>query len=293
MVIVRAPATVANLGSGFDVFGIALSHPADVIHVEPAEETTITVTGAGSQYIPVNPKKNTAGVVAEALDAPATITIDKGIRPASGLGSSAASAAGAAVALNALYDKELSKEELVWIAAKGEQAASGEAHADNVAPSILGGFTIVSQDRITNIDAHLEVVVCLPEITISTRNAREVLPKSLDLDSHVHTVGSAATLTAGMLKSNPELVGHGLADSVVTPARTQLIKGYESVQAAAIESGAVGVTVSGSGPTILAIPKKGKSRSVASAMVDAFFSQGIQSTAYQTRIGGGVELYLD
>ena len=293
MVIVRAPATVANLGSGFDVFGIALSHPADLIHVQLAEETTIKVTGSGSQYIPVHPKKNTAGVVAEALDAPANITINKGIRPASGLGSSAASAAGTAVALNALYDKGLSKEELVWIAAKGEKAASGEAHADNVAPAILGGFTIVSQDRITHVDAHLEIVVCLPEISISTRNAREVLPKSLDLGSHVYTVGSAATLTAGMLKNNPELVGHGLADSVVTPARAKLITGYESVQVAAIEAGAVGVTVGGSGPTVLAIPKKGQSRAVASAMVGAFFSQGIQSRAYQTRIGGGVDLYLD
>ena len=232
-------------------------------------------------------------MVAEALDAPANITINKGIRPASGLGSSAASAAGTAVALNALYDKGLSKEELVWIAAKGEEAASGEAHADNVAPAIFGGFTIVSQDRITHVDAHLEIVVCLPEISISTRNAREVLPKSLDLGSHVRTVGSAATLTAGMLKNNPELVGHGLADSVVTPARANLITGYESVQAAAVAAGAVGVTVGGSGPTILAITKKGQSHAVASAMVDAFFSQGIQSRAYQTRIGGGVDLYLD
>jgi homoserine kinase len=96
-----------------------------------------------------------------------------------------------------------------------------------------------------------------------------------------------------MLKSNPELVGHGLADSVVTPARAKLITGYESVKAAAIEAGAVGVTVGGSGPTILAIPKKGQSRAVASAMVGAFFSQGIHSSAYQTRIGGGVDLYLD
>tara|TARA_A100001037_G_scaffold306863_1_gene357650 strand:+ start:17950 stop:18828 length:879 start_codon:yes stop_codon:yes gene_type:complete len=292
MVTVRAPATVANLGSGFDVFGIALRQPADIIHVEKAEETTIQVNGIGSNYIPTSPKKNTAGVVAEELDAPATITINKGIRPSSGLGSSAASAAGTALALNALYGQELSREELVWIAAKGESAASGEPHADNVAPSLLGGFTIATPDGITTIDAHLDIVVCLPEITVSTRNAREMLPKSVDLHSHVQTVGNAATLTAGMTQNNPELVGRGLSDSVVTPTRTNLISGYESVHQAAMDAGATGVTIGGSGPTMLAIPKKGKSREVASAMVSAFLEQGVNSRAYQTNIGPGAELYL-
>jgi homoserine kinase len=100
---VRAPATSANLGSGFDVFGVALDRPADVIRVERAPRTTIDVTGVGSQYIPTDPEKNVVGAVADALDAPAHIEIDKGVRPSSGLGSSAASAAGAALALNALY----------------------------------------------------------------------------------------------------------------------------------------------------------------------------------------------
>lgn len=292
MVVVRAPATVANLGSGFDVFGIALDHPADIIHVEFAEKTTITVVGSGSQYIPCDPKKNTAGVVAEALSAPAHITIDKGVRPASGLGSSAASAAGTAVALNALYNKGLSKEELVWISAEGERAASGAAHADNVAPAIFGGFTIVSNNKITATESSLPVVACLPEISVSTRSARSSLPTSIDLSSHVTTVGNAATLTAGMFRNDPLLVGHGLNDSIITPTRSKLISGYESVKTAAIDAGAIGVTVGGSGPTIIAIPKKGRSRYVASAMVTAFFSQGIRSRAYQTKIGGGVEVYL-
>ena len=124
-----------NLGSGYDVFGVALSRPADVIRVSRAERTTISVSGVGSQYIPEDPDRNTVGAVAEALDTPAHIEIDKGVRPASGLGSSAASAAGAAVALNELYDRERSKEDLVSIAAEGEAVVSGAAHADNVAPS--------------------------------------------------------------------------------------------------------------------------------------------------------------
>src|SRR6056297_1462452 len=166
MITVRAPATSANLGSGFDVFGVALDRPADVIRVDRADRTTIEITGVGSQYIPTDPDKNTVGAVVEALDAPAHIQIDKGVRPASGLGSSAASAAGAAVALDELYDLGLSREELVWIAAEGEALVSGEAHEDNVAPALLGGFTIAAEDGVVPVDADVPLVVCLPDIVV-------------------------------------------------------------------------------------------------------------------------------
>ncbi|ESS04671.1 MAG: homoserine kinase, partial [uncultured archaeon A07HR67] len=167
MVTVRAPATSANLGSGFDVFGAALSRPADVVTVERADRTTIEVTGVGAQYIPEDPDGNTVGAVVDALDAPAHIHIDKGVRPASGLGSSAASAAGAAVALNRLYDRGLSREELVPIAAEGEAVVSGVAHSDNVAPSILGGFTVTTADGTHSVDARVPLVVCLPDVAVS------------------------------------------------------------------------------------------------------------------------------
>jgi len=291
MVVVRAPATSANLGSGFDVFGVALSRPADVVRVQRANRTTIEVTGAGSQYIPADPKKNTAGVVADALDAPAHIEIDKGVRPSSGLGSSAASAAGAAVALNALYDRDLSDEELVRAAAEGEAAVSGEAHADNVAPAIFGGFTIVTDDGVTAVDASLPVVACLPDIVVSTREARQVIPQSVDLDDLVDTVGAASTLAVGMCRDDPELVAKGLEDEVVTPARAALIQGYEPVREAALEAGATGVTVSGAGPTMLAICRHGRRRAVASAMVDAFEATDVEATAYQTHIGRGAEVW--
>ena len=290
MITVRAPATSANLGSGFDVFGVALDRPADVIRVERADRTTIEITGVGSQYIPTNPDKNTVGAVVDALEAPARIEIDKGVRPASGLGSSAASAAGAAVALNELYDRGLSREELVPIAAEGEAVVSGTAHADNVAPSILGGFTIATGDGVHSVDADIPLVACLPEIAVSTRDAREVVPETATMEQLVETVGNAATLTMGMCQSDPELVGRGMADPLVTPARAKLITGYEAVSQAAREAGAVGVTVSGAGPSLLAVCRDDQRRAVATAMLDAFADEGVEARAYQTRVSQGATL---
>ncbi|NGM68113.1 homoserine kinase [Natronolimnobius sp. AArcel1] len=291
MLTVRAPATSANLGSGFDVFGIALETPADVVRVERAPKTTISVSGAGSEYIPEDPNKNTVGAVADALDAPARIEIDKGVRPSSGLGSSAASAAAAAVALNELYDRGLTREELVPIAAEGEALVSGEAHADNVAPSLLGGFTVATADGVTQVDTQIPVVACLPETTVSTRDARGVVPDSAPLGDVVATVGNAATLSVGMTRNDPELVGRGMADEIVTPKRTALIDGYERVHEAALEAGATGVTVSGAGPGILAVCYEDDQRAVASAMLEAFNDVGIDSRAYQTHVGEGARLY--
>ncbi|WP_058365121.1 homoserine kinase [Haloparvum sedimenti] len=287
MITVRAPATSANLGSGFDVFGAALSRPADVVSVERAETTTIEVTGVGAQYIPEDPEGNTVGAVVEALDAPAHIHIDKGIRPASGLGSSAASAAAAAVGLNELYDRGLSREELVPIAAEGEAVVSGVAHADNVAPAILGGFTVTTAHGTQSVNANVPLVTCLPEVAVSTRDARRVVPETASMDQLVETVGNAATLAVGMCRSDPELVGTGMDDPLVTPARARLITGYEEVREAAVAAGATGVTVSGAGPTVIAACPEESRRDIAAAMVDAFAEAGVESRAYQTRIGQG------
>ncbi|WP_418286161.1 homoserine kinase [Halorubrum sp. DTA46] len=287
MVTVRAPATSANLGSGFDVFGAALSRPADVVTVEKAAETTIEVTGVGAQYIPEDPKKNTVGAVVDALDAPARIHIDKGVRPASGLGSSAASAAGAAVALNRLYERGYSRSELVPIAAEGEAVVSGVAHSDNVAPSILGGFTVTTTETTHSVDASVPLVVCLPDVAVSTRDARRVVPETASMESLVETVGNAATLAIGMCRSDPDLVGAGMNDPVVTPERARLITGYDEVRSAAFDAGAAGVTVSGAGPAIISVCRDGDRRAVAAAMLDAFAEAGIDARAYQTRIGQG------
>jgi len=287
MITVRAPATSANLGSGFDVFGAALSSPADVVSLEKADRTTIEVTGVGSQYIPEDPDENTVGAVAEALDAPARIRIDKGVRPASGLGSSAASAAAAAVGLNELYDRGYAPEELVPIAAEGEAVVSGVAHADNVAPAIMGGFTVTTAECTSSVDAAVPLVACLPDVAVSTRDARRVVPETATRAELVETVGNAATLTVGMCRRDPDLVGRGMSDPVVTPARARLITGYHDVRDAALAAGATGVTVSGAGPAVLAACAAGDRRAIAAAMVDAFAGEGVESRAYQTRIGDG------
>lgn len=290
MLTVRAPATSANLGSGYDVFGVALSRPADILRVERASETSISVTGAGSQYIPEDPKRNTVGAVVEALDAPARIRIDKGVRPASGLGSSAASAAGVAVALNELYDRGYSREELVSVAAEGEAVVSGDAHTDNVAPALLGGFTISTPDGITRVDADLSLVVCLPDIVVSTSDARKVVPDGVRLPELIETVGNAATLTAGMARDDPELVGQGMTERVVTPARAELIDGYETVRRRAYDAGASGVTISGAGPGVLAVCPDSVQRTVAATMVEAFSECNVDARAYQTTIGRKAEI---
>ena len=290
MIAVRAPATSANLGSGFDTFGMALDRPADVVRVERADETTIEVTGIGAQYVPEDPSTNTAGVVADALDAPARIRIDKGVRPSSGLGSSAASAAGAAVALDALYGRSLDDEELVRVAAEGEAAASGDAHADNVAPAILGGFTVVRDDGIERVDASLSLVACLPDIVVSTRDARGVVPGSVSMDDVVETVGSAATLALGVCRNDPALVGRGLDEHVVTPARAALIDGYDAARDAALDAGATGVTVSGAGPAVLAVCTPETRKRVAVALVDGFDAAGVDATAYRTETGDGASV---
>jgi homoserine kinase len=290
MTTVRAPATSANLGCGYDVFGVALDRPADLVRVERAASTTIEVTGVGSQYIPEDPEKNTAGVVADALDAPAHIRIDKGVRPASGLGSSAASAAATAVALDDLYGRGLGDEALVRVAAEGEAAVSGEAHADNVAPAILGGFTVVTDDDLTAVDPALPLVACLPEAVVSTRDARDAVPERVEIDDLTEAVGNAASLAVGMARGDPFLVGRSMSDSVVTPARADLIEGYEAVVDAAAAAGATGVTVSGSGPGVLAVCRRAADRrAVAGAMVDAFEDAGVEARAFQTRTGPGAE----
>jgi len=290
MVTVRAPATSANLGSGFDVFGVALSRPADIVQVQKAAETSIEVTGVGRQFIPEDPEENTVGAVADALDAPAHIEIDKGVRPASGLGSSAASAAAAAVALDALYGRGHSREELVPVAAEGEAVVSGVAHDDNVAPALLGGFTIATKRGVTRVDANVALVVCLPDIVVSTRDARAVLPADAPLEALVETVGNAATLVAGMCRDDPDLVGAGMCDSVVTPTRAALVEGYDAACTAARDVGATGVTISGSGPGVLAVCRSDTRRVVASAMLDAFDGNGVDARAYQTRVGDGAEI---
>ena len=155
----------------------------------------------------------------------------------------------------------------------------------------MGGFTIARPDGVTAVDASIPLVTCLPEIVVSTRDARGVVPETASIESIVEVVGNAATLSVGMARNDPELVGRGMNDAIVTPARAELITGYEAVKSAAFDAGATGVTISGAGPAIIAACREGDRRTIASAMLDAFASVDVEARAYQTRIGGGTTVF--
>ncbi len=288
---IRAPATSANLGAGFDVFGIALETPADIIEVEKTDKLEIKVTGKGSEFIPTDPQRNTAGVVASILDKPVKITIHRGIPLSSGLGSSAAPAAGVAFALNEMFSLGLPGEELVRIAAEGEKAASGVAHADNVAPAILGGFVIVRKNKIISIKpGNIGIVAVHPNIIVSTRAARAILPKGLSLGDISFNIGSAASMVVGMMKGDIRLIGESMENRVIEEIRSGFITGYAQVKKSALEAGAAGVTISGSGPTMLAVCEMKEREKIARAMVAAFTESRVKSEAFITTIGKGVEV---
>ena len=290
-VTVRASATSANLGAGFDVLGLALDSPYDLIEVEKADRLSIAVRGWGAGHVPLDPKKNTAGLVALELGQPVKITIESGIRPSSGLGSSAAPAAGAAVAIDKLFSLGHSKEELIAIAARGEVAAAGTAHADNVAPCILGDLAIVSEGRIAHVAMPpLAIVAVLPDIVISTRVARGILPSQVPLEEMVRNVGKASLLLAGVARGDPWLIGQSLAGSFNERYRSPLIKGHDAVCEAAISSGAYGAAISGSGPTMIALCPDGKAEAIAAAMRTAFQAAGVSSEAFITKVGKGVKI---
>jgi homoserine kinase len=288
---IRVPATSANLGSGFDVFGIALETPFDIIDIEKSDRIEIVVLGRQSQFVPTDPKKNTAGIVAALLKTPVKITIHRGIPLSSGLGSSAAPAAGMAFALNKMFALGLSQEELVRIAAQGEKAASGTAHADNVAPAIYGGFVIVHKDKIISLmPENIGVVAVHPEIIVSTREARAILPKKLSLADISFNTGNAASMVVGIMKNDIGLIGESMENRVIEEIRSTFIKGYADVKKSAISAGASGVTISGSGPTLIAVCRMDERERIAEAMVKAFADNSVKSEAFKTTIGKGVEI---
>jgi homoserine kinase len=213
------------------------------------------------------------------------------IRPSSGMGSSAAPAAGAAFAINELFSMGFSREELVPIAAKGEVAAAGVEHSDNVGPCIMGGLTIVNGTRVERLEMpDIGIVAILPDIEVSTKAAREMLPPSVPLKELVQNVGKACMLVAGASMKNPEMIGSALSDTFNEKYRSPLIKGYDDVKAGAIEQGAYGVAISGSGPTMIALCPSQCSVAIAGRMAKEFGSHGIACESFLTRVGRGVEI---
>jgi homoserine kinase len=288
---IRVPATCANLGAGFDVFGIALETPFDIIEIEKSDSIKIEMLGRDSKYVPTDPKRNIAGIVASIMKIPVKITIHRNIPLSSGLGSSAAPAAGTAFGLNEMFSLGYSREELVQIAAQGEKAASGAAHADNVAPAIFGGFVIVHMNNIISLmPDNIGIVAVHPEIKVSTRQARAILPKKLFLEDISFNMGNAASMVVGIMKNDIKLIGESMANRVIEEIRSRLIKGYAQVKQSAIEVGAAGVTISGSGPTLIAVCRMDEREKIAKAMIRAFSENQVKSEAFITTIGKGISV---
>ncbi|MCS7132712.1 MAG: homoserine kinase [Aigarchaeota archaeon] len=298
---VRSPATSANLGSGFDVFGMALREPYDLIEAERLPERAVELEIVGGYQVPLKPEENTGGYVALEMIRDFDIgggvkfRIWKNIKPGSGLGSSAATAAAAAYAVNKLYGLGLSATELVEYAARGELVSAGAAHVDNVASAIYGGFIIISSRNPLKIysirpPSGLGAVVVLPNVEKgSTRRAREVLPSSIPLHHLVHNVGAASTLAAGMALGDPEMIKWGMRDVVVEPARSSagIIPEYDGVKALGERFGA-GVAVSGAGPAIIALIEREKRSELAVALKEFYRSRGYECVVYVTEPGPGV-----
>jgi homoserine kinase len=306
-VIVKAPATTANLGPGFDVFGMALENPSDKVTIVPASKgIKIKVSGLAADTIPTDPEKNTAGVVAKhilqefSLKTGLTIKLERKILPSVGLGSSAASAAAVAFGLNRLFNLKLDHKQLIQLAAKGEIASAGFEHADNVSAAIYGDFIIIksySPLEVIHLESppNLGICIAIPQMPTApkkTKKARSVLPKTVSMEKLVHNVGHAATMAAGFATGDVNLIGRSMSDVVVETARAFMIPGYQKVRERALKAGACGVAISGAGPAMMAIVDRNNSDAskVAEAMEEGFKSAGVSADTFCTKPGKGVSL---
>ena len=265
VVKVLAPATVANLVCGFDVLGMCLNDPNDLMEVRLLDEKKIVIISADGYPLPLDPMQNTAGapLVEMLLEIPDGIgfevTIHKKIKPGSGIGSSAASAAGAVVGANFLLGNIFSKQDLVRFAMFGEKVASGVKHADNIAPGIYGGITLIRSIHpldIVSIPApDLFVTIVHPQIEVRTSDARQILRKEVLLKDAIKQWGNIAGLVAGFMQNDLDLIGRSLEDVIIEPVRSILIPGFDEVKLKCKEAGALGGGISGSGPSIFMLSK--------------------------------------
>jgi homoserine kinase len=257
---VNAPATVANMVCGFDVIGMCLNEPADIMELTLTHNGKITIRSAEGYPLPADPAQNTAGaplldMLSELQsDIGFEVVIHKHIKPGSGIGSSAASAAGAVVAANHLLGNIFSREDLVRFAMSGEKVASGVKHADNIAPCIYGGITLIRSifplDIIPIPAPALYVTVVHPQIEVKTSDARQILRKEVQLKDAIRQWGNIAGLVAGLLKNDFPLVGRSLEDVIIEPVRSILIPGFETLKRNCLAAGALGGGISGSGPSV-------------------------------------------
>ncbi|MFV8370034.1 homoserine kinase [Flavobacterium sp. LB2R40] len=260
------PATIANLSCGFDVLGLCLETAGDEMIIRKSDKKGIRITKIVGADLPLETKKNVAGVSALAMleaietDFGFEIEIYKHIKAGSGIGSSAASSAGAVFGINELLGRPFTRKELVQFAMQGEKLASGNAHADNVAPALLGGFTLVRSYNPLDIikiesPSELYATVVHPQIELKTSDARSVLKQTVSLKSAIVQWGNVGGLIAGLYTKDYELIGRSLHDEIVEPLRSVLIPGFDLIKHTALANGALGSGISGSGPSIFALSK--------------------------------------
>ena len=295
---VFAPATIANLGPGFDCLGVAIDGPGDTLEARTVPGGTPGVTieeiTGDAAGIPLEVERNCAGRAAQVVLARAVgkaakasalvLRLHKGLPRGSGLGSSAASAVAGAVAAHMLLGTPLGSNALLEAALEGECVASGGRHADNLAAALLGGFTIVrSHDPLDVVrleaPALLRFVVVLPAMTLETRHARAILPESVPLTAAVANWANAAAMVAAVARGSAADLGRAVVDRVVEPARKHLIPGFDDVRKAALEAGAHGCSISGAGPSLFAVATADTGAAVAAAMQAAFARHGLETRA--------------
>ncbi len=294
-VTVQSPGTIANLVCGFDILGLALHQPYDCLTLRLTDRPGVTIWNKDSFGLPVDPTRNVSGVVLlsimENLNSGLGFELisEKMIKPGSGIGSSAASAAGAAVAANMLLGNIYSKEELVQFAMNGEKLASGVKHADNIAPCIYGGITLVRSifplDIVSIPAPELFVTVVHPQIEVKTADARQILKKEILLKNAIRQWGNVAGLVAGFFKNDHALISRSLEDVVIEPLRSILIPGFDEVKQLSKDAGSLGGGISGSGPSIFMMSATQQvANEVANLMSEVYNRLGIDFHTYVTTI---------
>jgi len=311
---IKAPATVANMVCGFDILGFTVNSPYDEMEMRwmsrAENEPSITIINIDNYNLPTDPEKNVAGAALIAFleeyeekqnsnsssKIKFEVKINKLIKPGSGVGSSAASAAGAVVGANYLVGNIFSKDDLVRFAMNGEKLASGVKHADNIAPCIFGGVTLVRSifplEIIALPSPTLHVTIVHPQIEVRTSDARSILRQQVLLKDAIKQWGNIAGLVAGLMKSDYDLIGRSLEDVIIEPVRSILIPGFDALKLACKQAGALGGGISGSGPSIFMLSKtKEIAIAVEKEMKQLYDGFGLPHHTYVTSINQtGVEI---
>ena len=293
---VFAPATVANVSCGFDVLGFCLDHIGDEVIVRKSDTPGVRITRIEGQDLPLATKENVAGVAVEALlekvDTPFGFEIEiiKGIKAGSGIGSSAASSAGAVVGVNALLGEPFSRNELIAFAMEGEKLASGAAHADNVSPALLGGFTLVRCGKKPDVislpaPSELYATIIHPKIELRTADARSVLKQTIPLKKAIQQWGNVGALVSGLYTDNYDLISRALVDVIIEPERSVLIPHFNELKTAALTAGGLGGGISGSGPSLFTLSRGEEvAENVRQALVKSFEPHGIPFDTFVSKI---------